>query len=124
MTGVLFDASTSCLQVYMVVMAHSTITAGKPLRPVNALIICCSAESSATIYKNKVMSLEKIHQLNRPAVVMMRSEPYVNRLKYRAVITPYRCLVHSVKTKPSGHFLLMIGPRKPNTRSGRDEDKA
>lgn len=43
----------------MVVMAHSTITAGKPLRPVNALIICCSAESSATIYKNKVMSLKK-----------------------------------------------------------------
>ena len=49
---------------------------------------------------------------------------HVKRLKYNAVTTPYRCLVHSVSTKPSGHFLRMIGPRKPNTSSGNDEERA
>jgi len=52
------------------------------------------------------------------------NSPYVRRLKYRAVTTPYLCLVHSVKTKPSGHCLLIIGPRKPNARSGSEEDSA
>lgn len=47
---------------------------------------------------------------------------YVKRLRYRAVTIPYLCLVHSVRTNPSGHFLRMIGPRNPNTKSGKDED--
>lgn len=37
------------LHVYIVVTMHSVTTAQSPLRPVSALMICWSAESSATI---------------------------------------------------------------------------
>lgn len=37
---------------------------------------------------------------------------------------PYRCLVHSVRTNPSGHFLLMIGPSSPNIIKGSDDAMA
>jgi len=36
---------------------------------------------------------------------------------------PYLCLVHSVKTNPSGHFLLIMGPRSPKTMIGKDDDR-
>ena len=48
---------------------------------------------------------------------------HVNRLKYKAVTMPYLCLVHSVRTKPCGHFLRIIGPRKPKIKSGKDEER-
>jgi hypothetical protein len=48
---------------------------------------------------------------------------HVSRLRYDAVIIPYLCLVHSVNTNPSGHFLLMTGPRSPNTMIGNDDAK-
>ena len=73
------------------------------------------------MYINKVMSLKctisDFHDF------LLKATTYVKRLKYRAVTTPYLCLVHSVRTNPSGHFFLMIGPRIPNTSSGKDEDK-
>ena len=65
----------------MVVMAHSTITAGKPSRPVNALMICCSAESSATMYRKRVTSLSKNEGVSGTFRAMARSSAYVNRLK-------------------------------------------
>ena len=54
---------------------------------------------------------------------MALGHTYVRRLRYKAVMMPYLCLVHSVRTKPSGHFLLITGPRSPNTMIGRDDDK-
>ena len=47
---------------------------------------------------------------------------YVNRLKYNAVTMPYLCLVHSVRTKPCGHFFRIMGPRKPKIKIGKDEE--
>lgn len=38
-------------------------------------------------------------------------------------MTPYLCLVHSVKTNPSGHFFLMTGPSVPKTMIGKDEER-
>ena len=55
---------------------------------------------------------------------MVLVDTYVNKLKYNAVTTPYRCLVHSVRMKPSGHFFLMIGPKNANIMSGSDEERA
>ena len=49
---------------------------------------------------------------------------HVKMLRYNAVSAPYLCLVHSVNTKPSGHFLRIIGPISPKTNNGRDEDRA
>lgn len=46
--------------MYIVVTAHSTITIGRPFIPVKAFIICCRAESSATMYKNMVASVKKL----------------------------------------------------------------
>jgi hypothetical protein len=80
------------------------MTAGNPSNPVRAVIICCRADSSATMYKKIVMRVHKLR--NRPATA------------------PYLRLVHSVKTNPSGHLRLMIGPRKPKTRSGREDERA
>jgi hypothetical protein len=97
------------------------MTVGRPLRPVNALITCWSAESSATIYMNNVTSLQYLlvrHSTDGKCLT------YVKKLKYRAATIPYLCLVHSVRTNPSGHFLLIIGPSKPKTRSGKDEESA
>jgi hypothetical protein len=54
----------------------------------------------------------------------MNNVTSVKKLKYRAATIPYLCLVHSVRTNPSGHFLLIIGPSKPKTRSGKDEESA
>ena len=48
---------------------------------------------------------------------------HVNKLKYKAVTMPYLCFVHVVRTKPSGHLLRIIGPRKPKTKSGNDEER-
>jgi hypothetical protein len=67
------------------------MTIGKPSMPVKAVMICCNADNSATMYRNIVTSVRK--------------------LRYKAVTRPYLCLVHSVRTKPAGHFFLMIGPR-------------
>lgn len=44
---------------------------------------------------------------------------YVKALRYKLVITPYRCLVHSVKTKPSGHLRRIMGPSQANTSKGK-----
>ena len=74
---------------------------GSPLRPVSSVTICCIAESSATMYKNMVTKVQKLRKM--------------------AAGMPYLCLVHSVRTKPSGHFFLMIGPRKAKIRSGAAE---
>ncbi len=71
---------------------------GKPLRPVSSLTICCIADSSATMYKNIVTRVKKLRKI--------------------AVGMPYLCLVHSVRTNPSGHLLLMIGPITAKIRSG------
>lgn len=88
----------------MVVTTHSTITTGSPFRPVKRLTICCIAESSATMYRNMVIKVQ-----------MLRKSP---------ATAPYRCLVHSVRTKPSGHLRLIMGPSAPKTRSGSAEDSA
>jgi len=73
------------------------------------------------MYKNRVMSLKVAYQYICHAVIP-NDNAYVKRLKYKAVTIPYLCRVHSVRTNPSGHFFLMMGPRKPKTRSGKDED--
>ena len=49
---------------------------------------------------------------------------YVARLKKIAAATPYLFLVHSVKTKPSGHCFLMVGPKMPNINIGKDDENA
>jgi hypothetical protein len=49
---------------------------------------------------------------------------YVHTLRNRPAIAPYRCLVHSVRTNPSGHLRLMIGPSSPKIRRGREEESA
>lgn len=78
--------------------------AGRPSSPVNAVTICCMAESSDTMYRKMVMS--------------------VHTLSSRPATAPYRWRVHSVRTKPSGHLRRMMGPRKPKTSSGRALDSA
>ena len=80
------------------------MTTGSPFKPVNSVTICCKADNSATMYKNMVISVHALR--NRPATA------------------PYRCLVHSVNTKPSGHLRLMIGPSAPKTNRGSDDDSA
>jgi len=74
---------------------------GRPFSPVRAVTICCMAESSAIMYKNIVTSVKK--------------------LKYMAATKPYLCLVHSVRTKPSGHLLLITGPRTAKIIRGTAE---
>ena len=39
-------------------------------------------------------------------------------------MSPYRSSVHCVRTKPSGHFLLMMGPRAAKMSSGNPEESA
>jgi hypothetical protein len=46
------------------------------------------------------------------------------KLRYSMVITPYRCRVHSVRTKPSGHRRRMMGPRYPKISMGREDARA
>lgn len=46
----------------MVVTAHSTMTTGRPFKPVSRVTICCKAESSATMYKNMVMSVQTLRK--------------------------------------------------------------
>lgn len=82
---------------------HWTTMTGRPSRPVKAVTTCPIAESSETMYRNKVTRVMK--------------------LRYSMVRTPYRCLVHSVRTKPSGHRRRMTGPRYPNMRMGREAEK-
>jgi predicted aconitase len=43
-----------------VVTAHSTMTTGRPLSPVSRVTICWRAESSATMYRNMVMSVQTL----------------------------------------------------------------
>ena len=62
------------------------------------------AESSLIMYRNNVTNVMK--------------------LRYSIATVPYRCLVHSVSTKPSGHLRLMIGPSAPNRSIGTAEEKA
>lgn len=62
------------------------------------------ADSSEIMYKNSVTSVMK--------------------LRYSIATVPYLCLVHSVSTKPSGHFFLMIGPSAPKRSMGAAEEKA
>lgn len=62
------------------------------------------ADNSETMYKNSVTRLMK--------------------LKYKAANVPYRCLVHSVRTKPSGHLFLMMGPSTAKASRGRAEARA
>lgn len=91
-------------QVYMVVTTHSTTKMGSASRPVRALTASPMADSSETMYRNMVTSVRKLSQ--------------------SAVTTPYRWRVHSVRTKPSGHFFRMIGPRAAKTSSGSAEVSA
>jgi hypothetical protein len=36
------------------------MTMGRPFKPVKAFMICCKAESSATMYKNMVTRVRKL----------------------------------------------------------------
>lgn len=77
---------------------------GKPFMLVRAVITCPRAESSATMYRKRVTSVIK--------------------LKYSAAGGPYRWRVHSVRTNPSGHFRLMMGPTAAKAKRGRADDRA
>lgn len=77
---------------------------GSPSKPVSKLTTCPMADSSEIMYKNNVTRVMKD--------------------RYSIATVPYLCLVHSVKTKPSGHFLLMIGPKAPNNSIGVADAKA
>lgn len=90
--------------MYMVVTTHSTMRMGSASSPVRALTASPMADSSETMYKNMVTSVRK--------------------LSHSAVTAPYRWRVHSVRTKPSGHFLRMMGPRAAKASSGRAEVSA
>lgn len=85
-------------------ITHSTMITGNPYNPVKALITCPIADSSATIYRNRVSN--------------------VSAPRYNAVTMPNLCLAHSVNTKPSGHFLRMIGTRAAKMSRGNDEEMA
>ncbi len=85
-------------------MMHSTMITGNPYSPVKALTTWPIADSSATMYKNKVSS--------------------VRAPRYNAVAMPYLCLAHSVNTKPSGHFLRMIGTRVAKASRGNVDEMA
>lgn len=105
----------------MVVTTPSTIIIGRPSMPVKAFIIWYSADSSAIIYRNRVARVKK--------------------LRYKAVVIPYLCRVHSllkvsiknngtwycprikthVRTNPSGHFRRMIWPSHAKIMSGAAE---
>ena len=74
---------------------------GSPSRPLSSVTICCMADNSATIYRNIVTKVQKLRKM--------------------AAGMPYLCLVHSVRTNPSGHFFLIIGPRKAKIKSGAAE---
>jgi len=87
----------------MDVTTHSTITAAKAFNPVKVSIADLMAESSPTINKNMVKQ--------------------VKNDKYRAVTIPNLCLTHSVKTNPSGHFLLIMGPKYANPKIGIDPQR-
>lgn len=62
------------------------------------------AESSETMYRKMVMRVQMLR--NKPATA------------------PYLCLVHSVRTKPSGHFRRMMGPKTPKINNGRELESA
>jgi len=88
----------------MVVMMHSTIKTGKPSMPVRRLTTWPMAESSEIMYKKSVARVMK--------------------LRYNAATVPYRCLVHSVRTKPWGHLRRMMGPSAAKISRGRADDRA
>lgn len=88
----------------MVVTTHCTMRTGSESSPVKVLTTWPIADSSETMYKNMVTNVRK--------------------LNHRAVITPYRWRVHSVRTKPSGHFRRMTGPRAANISKGRADIRA
>lgn len=86
------------------VITHCTMITGRPSRPVNSVTTCPMAESSEIMYKNSVTRVMK--------------------LRYSIVTVPYLCLVHSVKTKPSGHLRRMMGPRAPKMSIGSADASA
>lgn len=53
-----------------------------------------------------------------------KSVTNVMKLRYKAANVPYRCLVHSVRTKPSGHLRLMMGPSAAKISSGSADESA
>jgi hypothetical protein len=88
----------------MVVTMHCTMSTGNPSMPVRRLTTCPMADSSETMYRKSVTSDMK--------------------LRYSAAKVPYRCLVHSVRTKPSGHLRRIIGPSAAKISKGRPDDRA
>lgn len=90
--------------MYTVVTRHSTMRMGSASSPVRALTAWPMADSSETMYRNMVTSVKK--------------------LSHRAVTMPYRWRTHSVRTKPSGHFLRMMGPSAAKISSGRADVRA
>lgn len=83
---------------------HSTIKTGNPSIPASIFTTCPTALNSETMYRNSVTSVIK--------------------LRNNAAASPYRCLVHSVKTNPCGHFFLMIGPSHAKANRGSAELRA
>lgn len=77
---------------------------GKPSRPVKRVTIWPIAESSEIMYRKRVTRVMKLSQ--------------------SIARVPYRCLTHSVKTKPSGHWRRMMGPSAPKMSMGKADEKA
>ncbi|KAB8356450.1 hypothetical protein FH972_024033 [Carpinus fangiana] len=68
---------------------------------------------------------DALHDNDRQAVQARQqidNLTHVMTLRYNEVKTPYRWRVHSVRTKPSGHFRRMIGPSAANASNGSEED--